>query len=161
MLIPLFLYERKHLARPYFYMSAYLERHREEYVARLRSIDQARGWNEWIAFFLHAVASEAGANADKARKIHQLYGELKERVLTATRSQFAVPLLDVLFANPITSSSMIAQGLKGPSKPMIAVLIKQIKSAEIVITLRPSAGPHPEILALPSLINLCEGKAVL
>jgi hypothetical protein len=41
------------------------------------------------------------------------------------------------------------------------VLIRQIKSAEIVVTLRPAAGPNPEILALPSLINLCEGKQVL
>lgn len=161
MLIPLFLFEKNLLARPYFYMSAYLERHREEYIARLRAIDGDRGWDDWVAFFLGAVAAEASSNAEKARNIHQLYDDLKERVLAATRSQFAVPLLDVLFANPVLSTTMIGQRLKGPSKPMVAVLIRQIKSADIVVTLRPSAGPNPEILALPSLINLCEGRQVL
>ena len=44
---PLFLYEKKLLARPMFYLSAYLEENRGEYVTRLR----ARGgsspaWNE-------------------------------------------------------------------------------------------------------------------
>lgn len=161
MLIPLFLFEKKLLARPYFYMSAYLERNRSQYVDRLRSIDGERGWDEWVAFFLEAVASEARSNGDKARAIHGLYDELKQRILAATRSQFAVPLLDVLFAQPVSTTSTIGKRLKGPSKPMIAVLIRQIKEAGIVATLKPAAGPNPEILALPTLINLCEGKQVL
>lgn len=44
---------------------------------------------------------------------------------------------------------------------MVAVLIRQIKEAGIVVTIQPAAGPNPEIFALPSLINLCEGRNLL
>jgi len=36
-LIPIFLYEKKLLSRPMLYLSAYLEEHRDEYIARLRA----------------------------------------------------------------------------------------------------------------------------
>ncbi|MDP6824416.1 MAG: Fic/DOC family N-terminal domain-containing protein, partial [Dehalococcoidia bacterium] len=55
-MVPLFLFERELLSRPMFYLSAYLERHRDEYVDRLRAIGQnMESWNRWIAFFLGAV----------------------------------------------------------------------------------------------------------
>ncbi len=41
LLIPLFLYQKKKLSRPVFYISGYLEQHRETYYARLRGISSA------------------------------------------------------------------------------------------------------------------------
>jgi Fic family protein len=38
LLIPLFLYQKKKLASPMFYISAYLENHRDEYYGRLAAI---------------------------------------------------------------------------------------------------------------------------
>ena len=69
MLVPLFLYEKKLLSRPTFYLSQYLDEHRAEYIARLRALDGAPSWNEWTVFFLRALAAQAEANADKARHI--------------------------------------------------------------------------------------------
>lgn len=47
MLIPLFLFEKKILSRPLFYLSAYFESHRDVYVERLRMIGQSSGgWND-------------------------------------------------------------------------------------------------------------------
>jgi len=50
-LIPLFLYQKKKLSEPMFYLSSYLEANREEYYARLQSISQHGDWHGWIAFF--------------------------------------------------------------------------------------------------------------
>jgi Fic family protein len=46
MLIPLFLYLRALLGSPSFDMSAYFERHRGEYIERLRAVSDAEAWTE-------------------------------------------------------------------------------------------------------------------
>lgn len=51
MLIPLFLYQRKLLASPDFYMSGYLESNREEYQEHLRGVSRNGDWTAWCSFF--------------------------------------------------------------------------------------------------------------
>jgi Fic family protein len=58
-LIPLLLYQKKKLSQPMFYLSAYLENHREEYYQRLKSISQEGDYNGWIVFFLQAITEQA------------------------------------------------------------------------------------------------------
>ena len=161
-LIPIFLYEKKVLSSPMFYLSNYLEEHRDEYVARLRDLGQSRGaWNRWIEFFLIALDEQAKANTAKARAIMKLYEELKVQVIQLTHSQFAVPLLDTLFKQPIAQSSHF-EGLKGmPSKPMIMTLLKQLKGAGILKVVREGSGRRAQVLAFAKLINLCEGRKVI
>jgi Fic family protein len=52
LLIPLFLYQKRALASPMFYLSDYLESHRDVYYARLQAISREADWTGWIAFFL-------------------------------------------------------------------------------------------------------------
>ena len=75
-LIPLFLflYEKDLLNRPTFYLSAYLESHREKYVNSLRTLGTNKdSWNDWIKFFLAALIGQAKFNTAKARSIMDLY----------------------------------------------------------------------------------------
>jgi Fic family protein len=58
-IIPLILYGKKVLSSPMFYLSAYLETHREEYYERLNAISRERDWTGWITFFLKAVIEQA------------------------------------------------------------------------------------------------------
>jgi len=160
-LIPLFLYERKILSRPVFYLSAYLEKHRDNYVQGLRRLTEPKHWNEWVAFFLEAVEQQATANSTQAGKIQALYEELKVRVLELTRSQFAVPLLDHFFRKPIMTTSGLFAGKDAPSRPMVHTLVNQLKQARVLKSVRPGRGRRAEMVALPELINLCEGRKVL
>ncbi len=158
MLIPLFLYERRILSQPMFYLSGYLESHREEYVETLRALGIKTGaWNRWIAFFLRAVHEQAEENAAKTCQIMELYAKLKERILALTHSQFAIPLLDKLFAQPIFQASQLA-GPDMPSRPMLSNLLGKLKAEGILSILRTGSGRRPETLALTALVNLCEGR---
>jgi Fic family protein len=158
-LIPLFLTEKQLLNRPMFYLSAYLEEHREEYIARLRSLGREDGcWNRWIEFFLRAISEQAMLNVRKARQIMDLYERLKGQIRELTHSQFAGPLLDILFENPIVRSAHF-EGLPNmPSRPMISLLLGKLKKAGILKTLREGRGRRAQILAFPELLNLCEGR---
>ena len=158
--IPLFLAEKGLLSRPMFYLSSYLERHRDEYIARLRDIGRRNdGWNRWIGFFLRAVGEEARANADKAKAIIDLYADLKERVLALTRSQYAIPLLDQMFERPLFQSGMLRfpDGL-APSRQAVFHLIRQLRDNGILEVVRDARGRRAQILALAELIDICEGE---
>lgn len=69
LLIPLFLYQKRALASPMFYLSDYLESHRDLYYARLQGISREGDWTGWIAFFLQAI-TPAGAGQHRAGARH-------------------------------------------------------------------------------------------
>jgi cell filamentation protein, protein adenylyltransferase len=56
--------EKQILSRPMFYLSAYLEAHRDEYVQALRGLGQRKHtWDNWVAFFLNALCEQARENS--------------------------------------------------------------------------------------------------
>ena len=161
-LVPLFLYERKVLRQPMFYLSGYLDGHREEYIQRLRALSEdPAGWNQWIAFFLTALIEQARENSEKARAIMDLYERLKVRVLELTHSQYAVPMLDVLFVRPVIRSSDFDSQPGMPSKQMIMNMLTKLKKDGILKVVREGSGRRAQVLALAELINLCEGRPAI
>jgi Fic family protein len=160
MLIPLFLYEKKLLKRPTFYLSAYLEAHRDNYVRRLRALNEPSGWTPWVSFFLEAIEAQARKHSTTAAAIQDLYEQLKARIIDLTHSQYAVPMLDRLFKRPIFRSSDLAAREEMPSTPMVLHMLNQLKQAGILKTLREGRGRRPQVLALAELINLCESRPV-
>ena len=158
-LIPLFLFEKQLLSSPMFYLSSWLEKRRDEYVARLRAIGLEQGaWNEWCKFFLRGIDEQAALNAAKATAILKLYSDLKKRVLELTHSQFAVPLLDQMFARPIFQPAHLDFAPLAPSKPAVTNLLRQLREAEVLAVLREGAGRRGTVYCFPALLNLCEGR---
>lgn len=161
LIIPLFLFERKLLSRPMFYLSSWMEEHRDDYMKKLRALGQKEGaWNEWIEFFLIGVDEQARKNADKAREIMALYGVMKEKVIQLTHSQFAVPLVDQLFERPIFSTAHLRFKSVKPSKPALAGMLRSLKAAGILKVLHEGSGRRAAVYAFSELINLCEEKKV-
>ncbi len=73
MLVPLFLYQAKLIKQPMFYISAYLESHRDEYYNRLLAVSGDNDWSGWCAFFLQVVRIQTEENLAKAQAILDLY----------------------------------------------------------------------------------------
>jgi Fic family protein len=163
MIVPLFLFERKLISSPVFYISAYLESHRDEYVAGLQALSEKTpaAWTRWIGFFLSAMNEQSRENAKKAQAIIDLYNRMKSRIIDLTHSQYAVPLLDCLFDQPVFTSSLFDEKLGMPSKPMVMNMLGRLKSAGILKVVREGSGRRPQILALAELINVCEGSDVI
>jgi len=154
MLIPLLLFQRKTLSRPMFYLSEYLEAHRDRYYDGLLSITEAGQWQNWVEFFLEAVVVQADANLAKARQILALYNELKQRVIEATHSQFAIPALDAFFVRPILNATDFAYHAGIENRVTANGILKQILAAGLILRLREAAGRTPAVFALPDLFNL-------
>ena len=163
-LIPLFLYQKKVLSQPMFYLSAYLESHREEYYARLKGISSDHDWNGWIAFFLQAVVAQANQNGERVGAIQALYEEMKHAIQQVTHSQYTVHVLDAIFSKPIFRTSDLAAQLNrefGVHEKTTPGLLRQIKEAGILRELQPGSGRKPATFCFPRLINLVEGHEVI
>lgn len=155
MLVPLFLFEKKIIPYPTFYLSAYLESNREEYYDRLNAISQRGEWENWIRFFLNAIAIESSKNSRKARAILEMYDKMKELVVVWTRSQYAISALETLFSQPIISSSDFKNRAKIP-KPTAARISKVLQDRQVLDVIRPARGQMPAILAFTQLLDIVE-----
>jgi len=160
LLIPLFLYQKKKLASPMFYLSAYLEANRDEYYAALNAISSKQDWNAWIAFFLKGIALQADENAAKVKAMQSLYDDMKERIVDITHSQHSIKILDALFSKPIFKTSELVKYTSIPKQTLMP-LIRQIKEAGYLTVVREASGSRAATLAFPELINIAEGKDVL
>lgn len=163
-LIPLFLYQKKVLSQPMFYLSEYLENHRDEYYLRLKGISAENDWNSWIAYFLRATATQAAQNAQRVAAIQALYEEMKRAIHETTHSQYTVHLLDAIFSKPIFRTSELAQRLTdehGIHEKTAPALLRQLRDAGILREIQPGAGRRSATLCFPRLINLAEGRNVL
>ncbi len=163
LLIPLFLYQKKVLSKPMFYLSEYLEAHREEYYQRLKAISQDDDWNGWILFFLKAVRVQAKQNSVRVRSIMDLYEKVKIEIQEITHSQYSGYLLDAIFSKPIFQVSDLVKKLNqecGIHEKTTPGLLRQLKEANILQELRPSAGRRSAILYFPRLISKAEGKEI-
>ena len=161
-LIPLFLHEKGILSSPVFYLSEYLEQHRDQYIEHLRQLGTVEhSWDRWVEFFLAGLIAQAEANVRKAREVHALYDELKRRVIALTRSRYAVPLLDRMFEQPIFQSSYLDGLPSMPSKPMIMNMLGRLRGDGILKVVRAGSGRRAQVLALAELVEICEGKLVV
>ncbi len=163
-LIPLFLYQKRALSQPMFYLSEYLETHRDEYYARLKAISAEQGWDGWIAFFLRATIAQAGQNTTRVVAIKALYDEMKIAIQETTHSQYSVHLLDAIFSKPVFRTSDLAQRLTadyGIHEKTAPALLRQLKAAGILRELQAGSGRRAATFCFPRLINMAAGREVL
>jgi len=160
LLIPLFLYSKQQLSTPMFYLSEYLEQHREEYYQRLSAISQQQDWQGWIGFFLRAVITQATDNRARLRQTMQLYDLMKSQVRDLTRSQHSATMVDALFDRPIFTTSDFAQRANIPN-PTCHKLIKQLEQEGIIDIIKPGAGRRPSLYSFAELLNTLEGRQII
>jgi len=153
MLVPLFLFEKKQLSSPMFYLSAYLESNRDEYYSRLQALSLEKDWKGWILFFLKAVNQQANNNINKAKAILDLYSAKKEKISTLTRSRYAIQMVDTLFKLPAFTTTRFIAESKIPK--MTAMRNLQILEKNNVLeVIRFGSGSIPALYMFRKLVEI-------
>ncbi|MHB1680920.1 MAG: Fic family protein [bacterium] len=150
--IPLFLFEHKLLSAPVFYMSEYLEIHREEYYSRLSNISSEGDWNGWIEFFLKAFISQAEENKIKAEKILNLYEDMKMEI-DKLHTTFALPAIDTLFKKAIFNTNDFIS-FSGIPKSSAHRLLNQLAEKGILKIREKGVKNASSIYVFSALINV-------
>jgi len=152
-LMPLFLYFKKVLSSPMFYLSAYFESHREEYYQKLSGISKDNNWEDWVEYFLNAVVTQSKENISKAKSIHNLYDIKKEKIVNLTHSQFAIKALDFLFCNSVFNSSQFIKNSKIP-KASASRILNSLSDGKIIKMIKKGAGNKPSAYAFVKLLKI-------
>ena len=155
MLIPLFLYQRKLLRSPDFYMSAYLEKHREEYQERLRAVSRDGNWTDWCVFFLNGVSKQAAENERKARAVLALYERIKEVMVGITHSQHSIRAVDFIFKYPIFASTSFTANA-GIPKPTAIRILTRMRENRLLLAIREPKGRRKGIYAFEELLSIVD-----
>lgn len=158
-LIPIFLFEKGLLSQPTFYMSEYIEEHKEEYVERLNELGRVKdSWRRWTMFFLEAIAAQAQQNITTADAILSLYDRLKAKFISTTRSRYAVPLLDSAFELQYFQAGQLTFRGDSPSKPTLMSMLQALERNSVIKVYRSSSGRRSSIWWLPELIEVMEKR---
>ena len=155
MLIPLFLYDRNIINSPDFYISEYLESHREEYYECLLAVSRKDDWTGWCVFFLKALATQAAENTRRARAIMKLYEQRKEWIDGKARSRFGISAIDFIFSEPVFKASDfgMSQGITYNTARRILRLIRD----ELLVEVVPASGRRSAVYAYAELLDIVEG----
>jgi len=160
MLIPLFLYDRKMLSSPTFYISAYFEERRPVYYDRLLAVSRDGDWTGWCVFFLQALLAQGEMNVEKVQVILRLYNDKKRLITEETRSTHSIRALDFIFNRPIfNAADFIAQA--GIPESTAKRFLKALREKKVLKTLREASGRRPAVLAFAELLNAVEGRKVI
>jgi Fic family protein len=159
MIIPLFLYQRKLLTSPDFYMSGYLEANRPEYQERLRAVSRDDDWTGWCVFFLKGIKAQAAENERKARAILDLYNRVKEQMMDEMRSLYAINAVDFIFKAPIFPSTLFTKHSEIP-RPSATRLLILMRKAGLLKTISERRGRKEGFYAFRELLNIAEGADV-
>jgi Fic family protein len=97
------------LTQPLLYLSAFFERNRGEYYARLIGVSRHGEWNEWISFFLDAVAVQSRDAIRRSERLLALWKKYRQDLQGARASSVLLALVDGLFDSPVVTNATVAR----------------------------------------------------
>lgn len=96
-----YLVQQDVLPQPLLYLSAYFETYRTDYYDRLQAVRERGQLQEWLQFFLTAVAVQATDAIERAERLADLR-EGYRQALASSRSR-ASEVVELLMANPFVT----------------------------------------------------------
>ncbi len=112
LLIVLYLVDKNLLRKPTLYISDFFEKNRGSYYDALTLVRNMNDMDQWIRFFLVAVAETAKHSTDKLIQIIHLKQALTEKLLAlGSRASKANELLLFLFSKPVVDYDMVTRAL--------------------------------------------------
>lgn len=155
LLISLFLTEKGLLSKPCFYMSAYLQEHREEYYAALGEISRTGCWEHWIRFFITAILERSRANIDTLREMTALYEDCKKKLHECTSSGYAISILDYAFENPVFTIPGMAKTLH-VTVPALSHLMQKLQRADFFQCVRKGSGRQAALWSFGRMMEILQ-----
>ncbi len=127
LLVILFLMERKVLAAPLLYISAFFEATRNEYYSRLLAVSQESQWNPWFEYFLNGIARMSEDVLSRAEKINLLLEEWRKKI-AGQKPKILVDAIELLAENPFWTTKKLSERLQvafTTAQRAINVLVEQ------------------------------------
>lgn len=153
LLITLLLCAEGLLPEPLLYLSAYFERHRDDYVDRLLGVSRRNAWEEWIAFFLIGIAEQGRDGIRRAGRLMELRETYRRRLQEARASALTLQLTDELFAYPAINIAQGADRLRVTRRAISQSLNKLLTDGMLVES---TGKQRNRVFIAPAIIQIIE-----
>ena len=132
LLILLYLMEKKLLSKPVIYVSYFLKMNQIEYYDRISEVRRNGNYEQWVGFFLEAVASAAQDALESVGKLSALHEKNISRLPKSNRRKDNVrELFDYLEQHPIIEIKQTAAAL-GLSYNTVSAAVKKLMELGIL-----------------------------
>jgi len=153
LLITLLLWKFGLIHKPHFYVSAYFESHKDDYINLMREVSRKNDWTSWTAFFLTAIAEQAEANLKTAQAITSLYDEMKEPFREMSGSKWHIAAQDSVFENPVFKNRQLIKK-SGMPKHVATRITKLLHEGGLLRELRPASGRRGALYMFEPLMEI-------
>lgn len=153
MIITLLLWRSGVISAPHFYISGFMEEHKDEYIDRLREVSKSGDWTGWCAFFLEAVEKQAYRNLEISENIRTLYEAMKQAFSEALASKWSVNALDFVFTNPVFRNSRFTRASDIPSATA-SRFTRVLVEKNLLTVIEEPAGRRPALYAFEPLLKV-------
>lgn len=131
LLIVLFLFAKGVLPTPLLYLSAYLERNRDQYYDRLLELSRTGDWEPWLKFFLLGVEQQSKDAVARSRRVRNLLERYRRDLQDRKASANALRLLDAMFERPFMTPAL-ASKILNVTWPGAKGVLERLRGAGIV-----------------------------
>ncbi len=101
LLISLLMVAWNLLPAPLLYLSAFFEKHKQQYYDLLLAVSEHGAWNEWLTFFLQGITEQSHDAIQSAKQLQDLQNTWREQMIQARASSLTIALVDSLFEFPV------------------------------------------------------------
>jgi Fic family protein len=140
-LIPLYLYDRKLISAPNFFISESLEKDKFKYYKLLNDTrvvasqtsteDVSKRWNAWVKFFINAMIIQANKNIVLIEQIDNLYNKTLHSCKDLINSNKLIDIVNVMFDKPIFTKKKILEKVDIPSSTL-GVYLNKLEEKQII-----------------------------
>lgn len=147
-LVTLMLLARQAIELPLLFVSPYFSEHDNRYRSLLKRVSTEGAWEEWITFFLDAVAFQANDGLMRARRMIDLRERYQQMVVGETSSQAALRAVDLVMERAVVTVSQVS-AFAGSSALTARTVLRRLEALGIVTSLDtyPAAWAAHEVLA--------------
>jgi len=153
LLIVFYLVEQRVLQQPLLYLSAYFERHRDEYVERLQGVRERGELDAWFAFFLRGVAAQARGAVDTADALLRLRDDFRNRLRQMNARGQSIDAAEGLIGNPFATRPQLSQRL-GVTRQGAQYIITTLERARIVEAV--ADGRRPALYVAREILDVLQ-----
>lgn len=153
LLIPLLLWKYKILKEPYFFISAYLEENKEDYLQYMRRVSSHHDWAGWLKFFLTALMEQADQNLKTIKDIQELHEQFRPQFRESLNSRWVGEAQDFVFSRPIFMNRHLIKETNIPRHTAIRIT-RELEKSGILTEIIPSSGQRGAIYSFEPLMEL-------
>ena len=152
-LITLMMWRLGLIRQPYFYISGYLEKRKNDYIDHMRAVSASDDWTSWCIFFLEAVRGQAEMNLRQSEEVRKLYEEMKKTFQSVLSSRWSIDALDFMFANPVFRNNRFTDQVNIP-KQTAHRFTRVLLANNLLSVVRRPGGRRPGVYAFESLLRI-------